>query len=62
MAAERGCPTNLDCRHDAPLGEAHVAGFGGAPRFTMTAEDIRQLQLRHVQLLWSPGTSGAREK
>ena len=52
MTAERGGATNLDRRHDAPLGEAHVAGVGRAPRLTMAAEDIRHLELRpnHVGL------------
>ena len=54
MTAERGSATNLDCRHDASLGEAHVAGVGGAPRLTMAAEDVRYLQLG------SPRQSGAR--
>ena len=54
MTAKRGGATNLDCRHDASLGQAHVAGVGRAPRLTMAAEDIRDLQLG------SPRKSGAR--
>ncbi len=46
VAAERGRATNLDRRHDAALGEAHVAGICHAPCITMAAEDIRHLQLR----------------
>ena len=46
MTAERGRATNLDRRHDAPLGKAYVAGIGRAPRLTVAAEDIRHLQLR----------------
>jgi hypothetical protein len=41
MTAERGSATNLDCCHDAALGEIDVAGIGGAPGLTMLAEDIR---------------------
>jgi hypothetical protein len=54
MTTEGGSATNLDCRHDASLGEAHVARVGRALRLTMAAEYIRDLQLR------SPGKSGAR--
>jgi hypothetical protein len=54
MTAERGGATNLDRRHDASLGEAHVARVGHAPRLTVAAEDIRDLQL------WSRRQSGAR--
>ena len=52
MTAERGSATNLDCRHDAPLGKVYVAGIGCAPRLTMAAEDIPYLQLRseHVRV------------
>src|SRR6202035_3991569 len=56
MTTEGGSATNLDCRHDPPLGQAHVAGVGGAPRLTMAAEDVRDLQLG------SPRQSGARQK
>jgi hypothetical protein len=45
MTAERSRATNLDRRHDAPLGKADVAGVGRAPRITVAAEDIRHLQL-----------------
>jgi hypothetical protein len=54
MTAEGGSATNLDRPHDASLVEAHVAGVGHAPRLTMAAEYIRDLQLR------SPRQSGAR--
>ena len=52
VAAERGSATNLDCRHDASLGQVQVTGVGGAPRLTMAAENIGHLELRpgHVGL------------
>ena len=54
MTAERGGATNLDCRHDPPLGEVDMAGVGCPPCLTMAAEDVRYLQLG------SPRQSGAR--
>jgi hypothetical protein len=52
VAAERGSATNLDCRHDASLGEVDVAGVGRAPRLTMAPEDFRYLQVqpKHARL------------
>jgi len=50
MTTERGGATNLDCRHHTSLGEAHVAGIGRTPRLTMSAEDIRHLELRPEHL------------
>ncbi len=41
MTAQRGSATDLDCRHDASLGEVQVTSVGRAPRLTMAAEDIR---------------------
>jgi hypothetical protein len=51
MTAERGSATNLDRRHDAPLGKTHVAGVGFTPRRSMAAENIRDLQpwTRHAR-------------
>src|ERR1700689_4619722 len=46
MAAERRRATTLDRRHHLELAEAHMAGIGLAPRRTMAAEDIRDLQRR----------------
>jgi Tripartite tricarboxylate transporter family receptor len=40
MTTKRGSAANLDCRHDAPLGEIYVAGIGHAPRLTMATKDI----------------------
>jgi hypothetical protein len=41
MPAERGSATDLNCRHDASLGEIHMTSAGGAPRLAMTTEDVR---------------------
>src|SRR5437763_582168 len=54
MTAELGSATNLDCRHDAPLGQAHVAGVGGAPRVAMESENIGYLQPRPEHLVGPP--------
>ena len=44
MAAESGGATALDGRHDLQLLEAHMTGIGFAPRRSVLAEDIRDLQ------------------
>ena len=46
VAAERGCATGLDRRHDLQLGEAHVTGVGLAPRRPMGAKDVGDLEAR----------------
>ena len=46
MAAERGCATGLDRRHDLQLGEAHVPGVGLSPRRPVGAKDIGDLEAR----------------
>ncbi len=53
VAAELSSATNLDGGHNASLGQAHVAGVGGAPCLAMESENIGYLQLRpeHVGLL-----------
>src|SRR5713226_7979700 len=45
MAAERCRAAVLDRRHHLELAEADMAGIGLAPRRSMAAEDIRNLQL-----------------
>ena len=45
MSAERCRAAGLDCRHHLELAEADMAGVGLAPRRSMVAEDIRNLQL-----------------
>ena len=45
MAAERCRAAVLDRRHHLELAEADMAGVGLAPRRSMAAEDIRNLQL-----------------
>jgi hypothetical protein len=65
MTTKRGSATNLDCCHDAPLGEVYVLGIGCSPRLAMGTEDIRQFELRpqHFSNLASfpcfPGPRGA---
>ena len=44
MAAEGRCAATLDRRHDLQLAKAHMAGVGFAPRRSMLAEDVRDLQ------------------
>ena len=44
MAAERCRAAALDRRHHLELAEADMAGIGLAPRRSMAAEDIRNLQ------------------
>src|SRR5262244_3486374 len=44
MAAERCRAAVLDRRHHLELAEADMAGVGLAPRRSMAAEDIRNLQ------------------
>jgi len=44
MAAERSGATDLDGRHDAPLGEAQMGAVGRAPASSVAAENIRHLQ------------------
>jgi hypothetical protein len=44
MPAESRRATALDRRHDLQLAEAHRAGVGLAPRWSMVAEDLRDLQ------------------
>ena len=44
VSAERGGATGLDRRHDLQLAEAHVAGVGLAPRRSMSAKDVGDLQ------------------
>src|SRR5713226_455973 len=44
MAAERRRAAALDRRHHLELAEADMAGIGLAPRWSMAAEDIRNLQ------------------
>jgi hypothetical protein len=44
MAAERRGPASLDRRHRLQLGEAQVTGVGLAPRRTMGAKDVGDLQ------------------
>ena len=44
MAAERRRAAALDGRHHLQLVEADVAGIGSAPRRSVVAEDIRNLQ------------------
>src|SRR6266478_39474 len=44
MAAERRRTAALDRTHDLHLAEADMAGIGLAPRRSMVAEDIRDLQ------------------
>jgi hypothetical protein len=46
MPAESRRAAALDRRHRRQLAEAHMAGVGFAPRRTMAAEDIRDLQSR----------------
>jgi hypothetical protein len=46
VAAERGCATGLDRRHDLQLGEAHVAGVGLSPRRPVGAKDVGDLKAR----------------
>ena len=46
VAAERGCATGLDRRHDLQLGEAHVTGVGLPPRRPMGAKDVGDLEGR----------------
>jgi hypothetical protein len=53
VAAERGCATGLDRRHDLQLGEAHVPGVGLSPRRPVGAKDVGDLQgrPRHAALV-----------
>jgi hypothetical protein len=44
VAAERGCATGLDRRHDLQLGEAHVTGVGLSPRRPVGAKDVGDLR------------------
>ena len=44
VAAERRRAAALDCAHHLQLVEAHVAAVGLAPRGTVLAEDVRELQ------------------
>ena len=44
MAAERCHAAALDRRHHLELAEADMAGVGLAPRRSMAADDIRNLQ------------------
>ena len=46
VAAERGCATGLDRRHDFQLGEAYVPGVGLPPRRPVGAKDVGDLQER----------------
>ena len=46
MPAESRRAAALDRRHHLQLAKAHVAGVGFAPRRSMVAEDIRDLQSR----------------
>src|SRR5437763_346987 len=46
MAAESRRAAALDRRHHLQLAEAPMAGIGFAPRRSMAAEDIRNLQRR----------------
>ena len=46
VAAERGCATGLDRRHDLQLGEAHVTGVGLSPRRPVGAKDVGDLEAR----------------
>ena len=59
MTAERRRTASLDCRHDAQLAVAYVAGIGGAPSVPVAAEDIRHLQLRagHALMRYGGGIS-----
>lgn len=51
MPAERRGATDLDRRHDAPLGKAEMRLVGGPPGSAEAVEDIRHLQLwpRHAE-------------
>jgi dienelactone hydrolase len=55
MPAQRRCAAALDRRHHLELAEAHMAGIGFAPRRSMAAENIRDLQpwTRHVRRVLS---------
>jgi len=44
VSAERRRAAALDRRHRLQLAEAHMSGVGLAPRRSMVAEDIRDLQ------------------
>src|SRR5271166_4340153 len=44
VAAERHRAAALDCAHHLQLVEAHMAAVGLAPRGTVLAEDVRDLQ------------------
>ena len=44
MAAERGCPAELDGRHDPALDPPEMAVMITSIGWTMVAEDIRHLQ------------------
>ena len=46
VAAERRRAAALDCAHHLQLVEAHMAAVGLAPRGTVLAEDVRDLQYR----------------
>ena len=46
MAAERRRAAALDCAHHLQLVEARMAAVGLAPRGTVLAEDVRDLQYR----------------
>src|SRR5258708_6318252 len=55
MAAERCRAAVLDRRHHLELAEADMAGVGLAPRRSMAAEDIRNLQPWTCQLRRASG-------
>ena len=44
MAAERGRAAGLDRRHHLELGEAHMAGMRRSPGWSMTMEDVGDLE------------------
>ena len=46
MSAERGGAAGLDRRHHLQLGEAHVTGVGLAPRRSLEAKDVGDLEER----------------
>jgi hypothetical protein len=57
MAAEGRRAAALDRRHDLQLAKAQVAGVGLAPRRSVVAKDIRDLQSRanHVRRVYAGG-------
>jgi hypothetical protein len=61
MAAERGSATDLDCRHDLQLSEAHVTGIGISPRRPWARKTSATSRGGRATRPWSAGRRSLRQ-